>query len=61
MGGGKTHNLLALGLLAKHPAFRPEGDEPVFYDPDSTLGEVKVIAFSGRVEWTHRLASGARC
>ncbi len=22
MGGGKTHNMLALGLLAKHPEFR---------------------------------------
>ena len=22
MGGGKTHNLLALGLLAKHPEYR---------------------------------------
>jgi len=47
MGGGKTHNLLALGLLAKHPEFR----QPVmgaFYDPDPSLGPVKVIAFSGR-------------
>ena len=24
MGGGKTHNLLALGLLARHPEFRAE-------------------------------------
>ena len=47
MGGGKTHNLLALGLLAKHPEFRKQvmGE---FYDPDPSLGPVKVIAFSGR-------------
>lgn len=47
MGGGKTHNLIALGLLAKHPEFREKvmGD---FYSPDPNLGEVKVIAFSGR-------------
>ena len=47
MGGGKTHNLLALGLLARHPEYRQEvmGD---FYTPDPGLGPVKVIAFSGR-------------
>lgn len=47
MGGGKTHNLLALGLLARHPAFRQRvmGE---FYKPDPALGPVKVIAFSGR-------------
>ena len=47
MGGGKTHNLLALGLLAKHANFRT----PVmssFYTPDSKLGPVRVVAFSGR-------------
>lgn len=47
MGGGKTHNLIALGLLAKHPALRPKVMGS-FYDPDPALGEVKVIAFSGR-------------
>jgi hypothetical protein len=47
MGGGKTHNLIALGLLAKYPEFRQKvmGE---FYDPDPNLGEIKVIAFSGR-------------
>ena len=47
MGGGKTHNLLALGLLASHPEFRDEvmGD---YYEPDPQLGEVRVVAFSGR-------------
>ncbi len=24
MGGGKTHNMLSLGLFAKHPEFRPK-------------------------------------
>jgi len=47
MGGGKTHNLLALGLLAMHPTFRPQVMSG-FYDPDPMLGEVKVVAFSGR-------------
>ena len=47
MGGGKTHNLLVLGLLAKHPEYRAEvmGD---FYTPDADLGPVRVVAFSGR-------------
>ena len=46
MGGGKTHNLLALGLLARHPEFRGEvmGN---FYQPDD-IGPVRVVAFSGR-------------
>jgi len=47
MGGGKTHNLLVLGLLARHPEFR---DQVIgkFYRPDPALGPVKVIAFNGR-------------
>ena len=47
MGGGKTHNLLALGLLAKYPEQRADvmGD---FYAPDSELGSIRVVAFSGR-------------
>lgn len=46
MGGGKTHNLLALGLLAKYPKWR----QPVmgnFYTP-GPLGAVRVVTFSGR-------------
>ena len=46
MGGGKTHNLITLGMLATHPEFRsavlpglPSGQ---------ALPKVKVIAFSGR-------------
>lgn len=46
MGGGKTHNLLALGLLARHPELREQvmGD---FYSP-GPLGAVRVVSFSGR-------------
>jgi len=47
MGGGKTHNLIALGLLAKHPNFRDAvmGD---IHATEKSLGEVRVIGFSGR-------------
>ena len=47
MGGGKTHNLLALGLLARHPELRARimGG---FQTPDHALGPVRVVAFSGR-------------
>ena len=46
MGGGKTHNMISLGLVAKHPEYRKEiiGNDYV----DDGLGEVKVLAFSGR-------------
>ncbi len=46
MGGGKTHNLIALGLLCKHPDYRQRvmGD---FYTP-AAMGPVRVVAFSGR-------------
>ena len=47
MGGGKTHNLLALGLLAKHPRYRADV-MGAFYTPDARLGPVRVVAFSGR-------------
>ena len=47
MGGGKTHNLLALGLLARYPDYRQKVMGG-FYQPDPSLGPVKVIAFSGR-------------
>jgi hypothetical protein len=45
MGGGKTHNMIALGLLAKHPEFRDEVLEG-YHDPN--LGRVRVAAFTGR-------------
>lgn len=47
MGGGKTHNLLTLGLLSKHPDYRTKVMGG-FYSPGSELGLVKVVAFSGR-------------
>ena len=47
MGGGKTHNLLTLGLLAKHPEFRQKVMGKI-YKVDPKLGPVKVVAFSGR-------------
>lgn len=47
MGGGKTHNLPALGLLAKHPEYRADAMGG-FYTPNADLGPVRVVAFSGR-------------
>jgi hypothetical protein len=46
MGGGKTHNMIALGLLAKQPELR----QRVIGDLCDTkgLGEVRVVAFTGR-------------
>ncbi len=46
MGGGKTHNLITLGMLAKHPEFRTQvlKDLPSAND----LPPVRVVAFSGR-------------
>jgi len=46
MGGGKTHNMIVLGLLAKYPQFRKKVMGSL-YEP-SHLGEVRVIAFTGR-------------
>ena len=47
MGGGKTHNMIALGLLAKHPDLRQAvlGD---LYDVEPDLRAVRVVAFTGR-------------
>lgn len=46
MGGGKTHNMIALGLLCQYPEFRPKvlGDK----FKDSHLGKIKVVGFTGR-------------
>jgi predicted AAA+ superfamily ATPase len=46
MGGGKTHNLITLGMLAKHPELR----KSVLLDlPNAKeLPPVRVICFSGR-------------
>ncbi|MFC2055689.1 DUF499 domain-containing protein [Chloroflexota bacterium] len=47
MGGGKTHNLLTLGLLARYPEYR-EQVMGQFYKTDPSLGNVQVVAFTGR-------------
>ena len=46
MGGGKTHSMIALGLLAKDPALRKRilGEE----DPAPNLGRCRVAGFNGR-------------
>ena len=46
MGGGKTHNLITFGLLAKHPEYR-EQVMGSFYKPGK-LDNVRVVAFTGR-------------
>ncbi|MFS0598603.1 DUF499 domain-containing protein [Peribacillus frigoritolerans] len=46
MGGGKTHTMIALGLLAKHPDYREKVMGHTW--KDSHLGKVKVVAFTGR-------------
>ncbi len=61
MGGGKTHNLIALGLLAADPRLRAEVMRP-FYET-GPLGAVRVVAFSGRNTNTpyglwHEIAKG---
>ncbi|MCB0784563.1 MAG: DUF499 domain-containing protein [Flavobacteriales bacterium] len=45
MGGGKTHNMIAVGLLAKHPEMRKEME--AIYKP-KLKGAARVISFSGR-------------
>lgn len=46
MGGGKTHNLITLGMLAKNPEYRAQvlRELPAAKD----LPRVRVVAFSGR-------------
>jgi len=47
MGGGKTHSMVALGLLAQDPALRSKvltGDQ----NPALTLGACRVAGFNGR-------------
>ncbi len=46
MGGGKTHNLITLGMLAKHPDFR--GQVLPGLPGGKDLPPVRVVAFSGR-------------
>ncbi|MEQ8155733.1 MAG: DUF499 domain-containing protein [Clostridiaceae bacterium] len=46
MGGGKTHNMISLGLLAKYPEYR----EKILRDKyqNTHVGKIKVVAFTGR-------------
>ena len=46
MGGGKTHSMIALGLLARDPELRKKilGDD----NPAPKLGRCRVIGFNGR-------------
>ena len=46
MGGGKTHNMIALGLLARDPELRRKilGKN----SPGAKLGNVRIIGFTGR-------------
>ena len=47
MGGGKTHNMFALGLLAQHLDMRPGQLDDIF--PNHTaLGKVETLVFTGR-------------
>jgi hypothetical protein len=46
MGGGKTHNMIAVGLLAQHPKLRDKVMGEVY--KTSFTEPVKVIGFSGR-------------
>ncbi len=46
MGGGKTHNMLVLGLLARNPELRARVIGDAF--PLPSVGPVRVVAFSGR-------------
>lgn len=44
MGGGKTHSMLALALLAENSEIR----EKILGDSYTGIGEIKVVSFSGR-------------
>ncbi len=46
MGGGKTHNLIAAGLLAMKPDLRPKILQGVYIPQKQDIA--KVVAFTGR-------------
>ena len=46
MGGGKTHNMIALGLLAQYPELRRQVMQEDY--TNENLGQVRVVAFTGR-------------
>ncbi len=45
MGGGKTHNMVAIGLLAKYPEFRESTMGHIY--KTSFRGTAKIVSFSG--------------
>lgn len=47
MGGGKTHMMIALGLLARHPHLRPEV-LPADVQARVNFGQARIAAFNGR-------------
>lgn len=47
MGGGKTHMMIALGLLARHPHLRPEVLPPELAER-LDFGGARIAAFNGR-------------
>lgn len=47
MGGGKTHMMVALGPLARHPHLRPEV-LPSDLNERIGFGEARIAAFNGR-------------
>ena len=47
MGGGKTHMMIALGLLARHPHLRP-GVLPADVQTRVEFGQARIAAFNGR-------------
>ncbi|MHA0034171.1 DUF499 domain-containing protein [Deinococcus sp. PESE-13] len=56
MGGGKTHNLITLGLLASHPLVRPQViTDPAMESVLREVGTVQVVAFNGRNNPPHGL------
>jgi predicted AAA+ superfamily ATPase len=53
MGGGKTHILIAFGLLAKNPKLRQQKTADISYQQDFTTA--KIVAFNGRNQPDHYL------
>ncbi|MGQ0445148.1 MAG: anti-phage-associated DUF499 domain-containing protein [Beijerinckiaceae bacterium] len=51
MGGGKTHLMIAFGLLAKHRGLRGKIAPDIAQEAD--FGEAKLVAFSGRHNPAH--------
>lgn len=45
MGGGKTHNMIALGLLAQYPEYRKYIKDEVIHGVDK---KIKVVSYTGR-------------